>query len=161
MLADQNPSKARPGGPGEPLAGMRVAATRCHPARPGQGLGPGRGRPAVTGSAPPRFEAAPAACQPGDPVRPDPKVRRDGKCACGCGKPLVRSRDVRRYAGAHLDVDPFASSRCCRKWHGTLGEETQLQKAQRDRAEAAERNEGQQRWGRRAIIGTLGQRRVA
>jgi hypothetical protein len=40
-------------------------------------LGPGRGRPAISGSAPPRYiAAAVAACQPGDPERPGPRDAR-------------------------------------------------------------------------------------
>lgn len=55
----------------------------------------------------------------------DPAVRKDGKCACGCGKLLpVRTlkpkdlRAARRYSGQSLDSDPFATSGCARKWHG-------------------------------------------
>ena len=90
-------------------------------------------------------------------MRPDPEIRKDGRCACGCGKKLERSQGVRRYAGPHIDLDPFASSRCCRKWHGTLGEETPAQKTHRDKGYQPP-NQGQKRWGRRAIAGTLGKR---
>ena len=119
-------------------------------------LGSGCGRPAVTGSAPPLHDRY-AACQPGDPVRPDPEVRKDGKCACGCGQPLARSQGVRRYAGPHIDTDPFATSRCCRKWHGTIGEETDWQKRHRDKGYRPP-NKGQKKWGSRMIIGTSGSR---
>lgn len=48
----------------------------------------------------------------------DPPVRADGRCACGCGRKLPRSKQVRKYAGGQIDSDPFATTDCCRAWHG-------------------------------------------
>jgi hypothetical protein len=60
-------------------------------------------------------------------VTPDPAVRKDGKCAlAGCSKkrPITQAdaklqRRLRVYAGGQADADPFCSSRCCRRFHGT------------------------------------------
>lgn len=52
-------------------------------------------------------------------MKADPPVRRDGRCACGCGKRRVMPKshhssiDPSVYA-----LDPFASSTCCRRFHG-------------------------------------------
>jgi hypothetical protein len=55
----------------------------------------------------------------------DPAVRKDGLCACGCGKTRpIATKDVklqrrlRRYAGDQAVSDPFATSRCARRYHG-------------------------------------------
>lgn len=60
-------------------------------------------------------------------VTADPPVRPDGRCACGCGKkrPIAAAdaklqRRLRRYAGAQAEDDPFATSRCARRYHGTM-----------------------------------------
>lgn len=48
----------------------------------------------------------------------DPPRRTDGLCACGCGKRLRATKEASRYAGAHLEADPFATSECCKRWYG-------------------------------------------
>jgi len=54
-------------------------------------------------------------------MRPDPKVRKDRKCARpGCNNPLQQITERhRRYGGAALELEPFCSSTCAREWHGT------------------------------------------
>ena len=56
-------------------------------------------------------------------LKPDPLARPDGRCVV-CLKPRKVSAQARKYAGAQLDLDPFCSSRCCRRWHGTELPET-------------------------------------
>jgi hypothetical protein len=51
-------------------------------------------------------------------LKPDPPVREDGLCACGCGRKRKLTKQARRYAGQQLDMDPFASADCCRRYHG-------------------------------------------
>ena len=52
-------------------------------------------------------------------IKEDPPVRADGRCAGpGCRKLRKVSEQARKYAGAQLDLDPFCSTTCCRKWHG-------------------------------------------
>jgi hypothetical protein len=100
-LADQNPSK-RSGGtprysrpePGGPDAG-RIAASR--PAGPAAAppaarpparttrLGPGRGRPAVTGSG--LISKPASACLPADPVRPGPGTTSAARPSEAAGRP--------------------------------------------------------------------------
>lgn len=49
----------------------------------------------------------------------EPAVRADGLCARpGCSSPLPRSRQLRKYAGAALDSDPFCSTVCCKLYYG-------------------------------------------
>lgn len=43
-------------------------------------------------------------------MKADPPIREDGRCACGCGK--------KRGAIAVKHSDPFATSPCCKTWHG-------------------------------------------
>lgn len=63
--------------------------------------------------------AAPTVLQPSQHAIPtDPKMRADGRCACGCGRKLPRSAQTRKYAGVHLDADPFATSECCKRFYG-------------------------------------------
>lgn len=50
-------------------------------------------------------------------VAGDPPVRADGRCVV-CLKPRKLTKQARRYAGAQLDIDPFDSTSCCRKYHG-------------------------------------------
>jgi hypothetical protein len=66
-------------------------------------------------------------------TRPDPPIT--DRCAV-CRKPLLRTRQQRRYAGGQIDSDPFCSSRCCRVWYGTALPETS-QAAARLRAATA------------------------
>lgn len=67
-------------------------------------------------------------------MKREPRVRDDGLCACGCGAGLPRGPLVRKYAGAAIDRDPFATSRCARSYFGTL-QETPAAKALRERTE--------------------------
>ena len=61
----------------------------------------------------------------GDGVK-EPRVRNDGKCARqGCNRPRPvavltgkKLGELRRYAGAQIELDPFCSSACCRVFHG-------------------------------------------
>lgn len=63
--------------------------------------------------------AAPTVVQPSQHrVESDPPVRTDGRCACGCGKRRKVSKEARRYAGVQLDLDPFASTECCKRFYG-------------------------------------------
>jgi hypothetical protein len=72
-LADQNPSKSLVGGRPYRQSGRRIPAVPPPPAHRNK-LGPGRGRPAVTGAA--QISKPASACLPGDPVRPGPEDRR-------------------------------------------------------------------------------------
>lgn len=49
--------------------------------------------------------------------RADPLVRSDGLCAI-CLKPRKVTEQARKYAGPQLDLDPYCSSACARRWHG-------------------------------------------
>jgi hypothetical protein len=35
-----------------------------------------------------------------------------------CGRPRNLTKQVRRYAGKHIDTDPYCSTQCCRAAHG-------------------------------------------
>lgn len=75
----------------------------------------GHGAPTPGGSSQPR---APRLA-PDVATCPEPKPRRDGRCArAGCAKKVVRSKAVRRYAGDQIDREPFCSTECCRRYHG-------------------------------------------
>lgn len=67
----------------------------------------------------PTVSALPALAKP---TPGDPPVRADGRCV-ECGGPRKLTKQARKYAGVALDLDPFCSSRCCRKWHGCEIEE--------------------------------------
>ena len=92
----------------------------------GQERKQGRPRRYCDGCAPDsRRLATPSAVVPLPGVKPDPPVRADGRCAGpGCRKQRTVSEQARKYAGVQLDLDPFCSTRCCRKWHGTELPET-------------------------------------
>lgn len=49
-------------------------------------------------------------------MKPDPKPSR--LCACGCKR--VPARHMKRFHAtkAQYDVDPFASRKCCERFHG-------------------------------------------
>jgi hypothetical protein len=50
-------------------------------------------------------------------MNPDPPIRKDGLCACGCGRKV----DVKYHSKAAAAVrgpEPFATSNCCKAWHG-------------------------------------------
>jgi hypothetical protein len=49
-------------------------------------------------------------------VRPDPPVRKDGRCS-QCGQPRHPQRS-RKYGQAAAELDPFCSSSCAKAWHG-------------------------------------------
>jgi len=57
-------------------------------------------------------------------MKPDPPVRRDGKCA-ECGKPRYPGRS-RKYGKGAADLDPFCSTNCARKWHDVEDQRTAL-----------------------------------
>jgi hypothetical protein len=61
--------------------------------------------------------AAPVVARGSMVMGGDPPVRPDGRCACGCGRKRQVSKDVRTYAGAQIDMDPFATSDCCKRWY--------------------------------------------
>lgn len=65
----------------------------------------------------------------------DPPVRPDGRCACGCGKSRRTGRDVKTYAGAQIDLDPFATTECCKRFHsvpfGVSDESEEMQERRR------------------------------
>jgi hypothetical protein len=86
-----------------------------------------------------------------------PPVREDGLCACGCGRTLPRSPGARRYAGAFLDLDPFATARCARTYFGTLPPETPAQRSAREAASASG-HVASFRLKPRSIPGTKGER---
>lgn len=48
-------------------------------------------------------------------MKPDPPIRKDGKCACGCGRDLPKYKPP--IHGMLVAPDPFASTECCREWH--------------------------------------------
>ena len=51
----------------------------------------------------------------------DPPVRADGRCALeSCGKKRKITAAARRYAGQQLDLDPFCSADCCRRFFGVV-----------------------------------------
>lgn len=94
--------------------------------------------------------AAPTVLQPSQHViKTDPPVRTDGKCACGCGRPLRRSKDARKYAGVQLDADPFATSDCCKRFYNVAwatdpdDDEYRERQANAARASMQRRREGQ------------------
>jgi len=69
---------------------------------------------------------APSFCARGEAAEPvtgegsrtvDPPVRPDGCCA-QCGGPRTVTAQARKYAGYQVDLDPYCSARCCRRWHG-------------------------------------------
>ncbi len=65
-------------------------------------------------------------------MRPDPPLNPDGTCA-HCGR--ERKNAVwSKYGGNSAIEDPFCSTVCCRKWHGTFVE-TAPQMKQRERYE--------------------------
>lgn len=64
--------------------------------------------------------AAPKVEEVGHRVAGDPPVRDDGLCACGCGKQRKLTQQARRYAGVQLDLDPFASTECCKAFYGVV-----------------------------------------
>jgi hypothetical protein len=47
----------------------------------------------------------------------DPPLRPDGRCAV-CPKQRKLTAQARKYAGVQLDVDPFCSTECARRYHG-------------------------------------------
>jgi hypothetical protein len=49
-------------------------------------------------------------------VRADPPIRRDGRCSV-CAKP--RKKPATSYGRDEYARDPFCSTKCARKWHGT------------------------------------------
>jgi hypothetical protein len=50
-------------------------------------------------------------------MRPDPKVRPDGKCANpGCDN-MRKPERSRRYGKAAAELDPFCSTVCAKAWH--------------------------------------------
>lgn len=51
-------------------------------------------------------------------LKVDPPRRADGRYFV-CPKTIVITEAARKYAGVQLDLDPFCSVGCCRKWHGT------------------------------------------
>ena len=57
-------------------------------------------------------------------MKPDPPVRRDGRCA-ECGKPRYPGRS-RKYGKGAADLDPFCSTNCARKWHDVKDQRTAL-----------------------------------
>lgn len=67
-----------------------------------------------------RRVSSPRATQAGSGPQHDPRVRRDGKCANGCGKNrVVFSKSQHKYATeGDFAKDPFCSRECCEKWHG-------------------------------------------
>lgn len=80
-------------------------------------------KPSSRGRYPSRCDAcsgrsAPTRVRDEHRLNGDPPRRADGRCACGCGKKLPASKEARKYAGAQIDADPFASSECCKRWHG-------------------------------------------
>jgi hypothetical protein len=60
----------------------------------------------------------------------DPAVREDGRCARpGCDNQISRTRDRYRYAGWHLEADPFCSTECCRTYYNVALRDLQPQKS--------------------------------
>lgn len=61
--------------------------------------------------------------------RNDPPVRPDGRCVCGCGRKLVTvppktmPKSLRPMFASELASEPFATSACCRAFHGCPLEE--------------------------------------
>lgn len=57
-------------------------------------------------------------------MKADPPVRRDGRCACGCGRELpgVPKRRQKGIDDSVYTSDPFATNTCCRIFHGLDGE---------------------------------------
>jgi hypothetical protein len=47
----------------------------------------------------------------------EPPVRDDGRC-CMCNR-MRRPEQSRTYAGGCAEMDPFCSSTCARRFHGT------------------------------------------
>jgi hypothetical protein len=55
----------------------------------------------------------------------------------GCGKPLIRTRQQRRYAGGQIDADPFCGTLCCRRFHETMLPDTNQTVARRQASESS------------------------
>lgn len=96
--------------------------------------------------------AAPTVLQPSEHViKTDPPLRADGRCACGCGKTLPRTKQARQYAGVQLDVDPFATSDCCKRFYGVAwatdpDDDAAAERRARGGRAAAQRRLGQRGW---------------
>lgn len=48
----------------------------------------------------------------------DPRPRPDNLCLCGCGQPRATRAEHAYASKAQFDVDPFASRKCCERYHG-------------------------------------------
>lgn len=57
-------------------------------------------------------------------MKADPPIRKDKRCACGCGRKLLAGppasmpKMLRENFARELAGDPFATSACCRRHHG-------------------------------------------
>lgn len=69
----------------------------------------------------------------------DPPRRSDNRCACGCGQPLpaVPKRRQRGIPDEAYLAEPFATSECCKAFHGVTMGERDPAKQGRPRAYAA------------------------
>jgi len=51
-------------------------------------------------------------------MNPDPPVRPDNLCACGCGRPINVKYHPKADGPNIRTPEPFARTECCKTWHG-------------------------------------------